>query len=123
VGRLTIKARLGTCGRCGKPLGNPLTHVCVTRLDKPRRKTKTRLRPKVSVSVKCPKCGKPFTNPLAHTCKVKTDWRRRQAAAARAAKPSPRKAKPPRVMVVRPAGSQKPAHRPRPRAGIRTAAG
>ena len=63
MGKLRIRARLGTCGRCGGRLGNPLTHVCVTRAGRPRRRTKTRIRPRVSVAVKCKTCGKRFEIP------------------------------------------------------------
>jgi len=31
--KLTVK-----CGSCGKPLGNPLTHACITRTDFKKRK-------------------------------------------------------------------------------------
>lgn len=29
-----------TCGKCGKPLGNPLTHACVTKTDFKKRKAR-----------------------------------------------------------------------------------
>lgn len=105
--KLTIKARLGTCGRCGGKLGNPLTHVCVTRMDRPRRRTRTRIRPKVSVAVKCKTCGKPYANPVTHVCTVKKSTRRKLGTAARPAKPGQRK--PPRVTVARPAATAAPA--------------
>jgi len=101
--KLMIRARLGTCGRCGGKLGNPLTHVCITRAGKPRRRTRTRIRPKVSVAVKCKTCGKPYANPLTHVCTVKTDFRRKLATAP-TVKPSQRK--PRRVTVTGPGGQQ-----------------
>ena len=101
MGKLRIRARLGTCGRCGGRLGNPLTHVCVTRAGRPRRRTKTRIRPKVSVAVKCKTCGKPYANPITHVCTVKASPRRKLAA-ARTVRPAQRK--PRRVTVTRPGG-------------------
>lgn len=103
MGKLRIRARLGTCGRCGGKLGNPLRHVCVTRADRPRRRKRTRIRPKVSLERKCPACGKNAPNPLTHTCTARTDFRRKLATAKRAGKPGGSK-KPPRVKVVRPGG-------------------
>jgi len=101
--KLMIRARLGTCGRCGGKLGNPLTHVCVTRMDRPpRRRKRTKIRPKVSVAVKCGTCGRPYANPLTHVCTVKASPRRKLATAARPAKPGPRR--PRRVTVARPGG-------------------
>jgi hypothetical protein len=35
-----VKIQLFKCKRCGKPFNNALTHVCVIRMDKPRRKRK-----------------------------------------------------------------------------------
>jgi hypothetical protein len=87
---MKISIRLVTCGRCGKPKGNPLTHVCVTRLDRRPRTVRTRLRPKLSVTTRCPKCRRSYTNPLTHVCTVKTDFRRRLAASRK--KPAARKA-------------------------------
>ena len=78
MGRLRIRARLGTCGRCGGKLGNPLRHVCVNSSGRRRRKTK--IRPRVSVTRKCGTCGKQVSNPLTHTCTVRTDFRRKLAS-------------------------------------------
>jgi hypothetical protein len=70
------------CGRCGGRYRNPLTHVCATRLDKPRRARKSTA--EVSASLTCSRCGKSYANPLTHVCTVKTDFRRRSAAAGKA---------------------------------------
>jgi hypothetical protein len=102
---MKLRLSMGTCGRCGKEIGNPLRHVCVTRAHRPKRRGRTRIRPKASASAKCGTCGKPYANPLTHVCTVKTDFRRRAAAGKRTAKPG-RRRKPPRVAVVRPDGSQ-----------------
>ncbi len=71
------------CGRCGKRYANPLTHTCVTRLDRRRKPGKTRLQPRGSRA--CRTCGKPYANPLTHVCTVKTGFRKRHAAARRRA--------------------------------------
>jgi hypothetical protein len=75
--KLTIKAGLIRCGRCGRRYTNPLAHVCAG-----RGKGRTRVRPAASASVKCPRCGKAYANPLTHVCASKPgDFRRRAAAA------------------------------------------
>lgn len=104
--KLKIKAALITCGRCGKPRG--LSHVCVIRADRPARKGRTKLAPKVSASVKCGSCGKPYANPLTHVCKPKSTARQQQRAAPRARKLAA--GRPPRVKVVRPAKPKRPEH-------------
>lgn len=76
-----VSATLFRCGRCGRRYANPLTHVCVTRMDRKRPAGKTRLSPQASR--RCGTCGQPYANPLTHVCTVKTDYRKRQAAAAR----------------------------------------
>jgi transcription elongation factor Elf1 len=82
--KLRIRAQLATCGTCGKPKGNPFTHVCVTRLDRPRRPGRTTVRPKVSASLAaCGSCGQSYANPITHVCAPKSDFRKRAAADAR----------------------------------------
>ncbi|MQA87260.1 MAG: hypothetical protein GEV03_22185 [Streptosporangiales bacterium] len=73
-----MKATVFRCGRCGKRYANPLTHVCVVRMDRKRRPGKTRVKPKVTLT--CGTCGKPYTNPLTHRCTVRTDYKKRRAA-------------------------------------------
>ena len=109
MGKLRIRARLGTCGRCDGRLGNPLTHVCVTRAGRPRRRTKTRIRPRVSVAVKCKTCGKRYANPVTHVCTVKASPRQKLAAAGNGKRKA---AGPPRVKVIRPGGAAGPASHP-----------
>src|SRR5258708_5536615 len=74
-----ISVRLVTCGRFGKPKGNPFTHVCVTRLDKPRKARRSTIAPKVSATVACGTCGQRYSNPLTHVC-VTSDFKQRAAA-------------------------------------------
>lgn len=83
------------CGRCGKSYSNPLTHICTVSAN--RRRGRTRIRPKASVSVKCGTCGKPYANPLTHVCSVKGSFRRRSTAARRSQRAAA--PKPPRVKV------------------------
>ncbi len=68
------------CGTCGKPRG--ITHACVTRATSKRRKTRTKLRPRVTLT--CTACRRP--RGLRHDCHPKSDFkarRRKQAAGAR----------------------------------------
>jgi hypothetical protein len=96
------------CGRCGKSYSNPLTHVCVSRA---RRRGRTRIAPKASVSVKCGTCGKPYANPLTHVCSVKGSFRRRAAASRRGQRKAARPPKAPRVKVYgQPAPAKAAAH-------------
>src|SRR6266516_4641915 len=77
-----ISVGLARCGRCGKRYSNPLTHVCVVRMDR-KTKPKRSLKPKASVAlVTCGTCGKPYANPLTHVCQVRTDFKRRLGVAA-----------------------------------------
>lgn len=68
------------CGTCGKPRG--ITHTCVTSATSKRRKTRTKLQPRVTVT--CTSCGR--QRGLRHTCAPKSDFkarRRKQATAER----------------------------------------
>lgn len=107
MGKLRIRARLGTCGRCGGALGNPLRHVCVTRADRPRRRRRTRIRPRVTVTRKCGTCGKQVSNPFTHTCTVKGDFRKKLAASKRTSRPG---RKPRRVTVYGADGKPRGTH-------------
>jgi hypothetical protein len=94
-----VTGGLARCGRCGKRYSNPLTHVCVTRLDSKRRPGRTKVAPKASVTLAtCGRCGKAYSNPLTHVCAVKTDFKRRKTAEARRQKAAatPRKPAPPK---------------------------
>jgi len=68
------------CGTCGRQRG--IRHTCVTSATSKRRRTRTTLKPQVTVS--CTTCGKP--RGLVHTCTVKTDFAKRKAAAAKQAR-------------------------------------
>lgn len=74
---MKLSVSLIKCGRCGKRYSNPLTHVCVVRMDSKRRPAATKASPKLKVT--CSRCGKPLGNPLTHTCHVKTDFKARKA--------------------------------------------
>jgi hypothetical protein len=95
----SVSAGLVKCGRCGKRYNNPLTHVCVARMD---RKTKpTRLKPQVRATlIQCGKCGKSYTNPLTHTCVTRLTRKQKNILAKRR-KPAPKPARKP---------AAKPAH-------------
>lgn len=74
-----IRASLVRCGTCGKPKRLGERHVCVTRLDKPERRGRTKIQPKIRPSYgKCPTCKHEITK-WPHTCEVKTDFRKRKA--------------------------------------------
>jgi hypothetical protein len=82
-GAFTVKLNVSLikCGRCGKRYNNPLTHVCVTRMDR-----KTPVRPSkigAKLTVKCGRCGRALGNPLTHRCVTRTDFRKRKRAAAK----------------------------------------
>ena len=79
--RIKLSIALVKCGRCGKKYSNPVTHVCVTRMDRPQSRRKTKVKPALGLS--CGKCGKPLGNPLTHVCREKTDFKRRKAASAK----------------------------------------
>lgn len=68
------------CGTCGKSRG--ITHTCVTSATSRRRKTRTRLKPRITLT--CATCGK--VRGFRHTCNPKSDFKarkRRQATAER----------------------------------------
>lgn len=68
------------CGTCGKPRG--ITHTCITRATSRRRKTRTKLQPRVTLT--CTTCGRP--RGIRHACHPKSDFkarRRKQATAVR----------------------------------------
>jgi hypothetical protein len=79
-----INVALVRCGQCGKKYSNPLSHVCVTRMDRRPSSRKTKVKPKLTV--RCGGCGSPLGNPLTHRCVTKTDFKRRKA---KSAKPEP----------------------------------
>ena len=76
-----INVALVKCGRCGKKYSNPLTHQCVTRMDRKTPVRPSKVKPKLTV--KCGSCGKPLGNPLTHACVTRTDFRKRKADAAK----------------------------------------
>ena len=82
-----INVALVRCGRCGKRYSNPLTHVCVTRMDRKTPPRPSKVKPKLTV--KCGSCGKPLGNPLTHVCVTGTDFAKRKREAA---KPKPKPA-------------------------------
>ena len=118
------------CGTCGKPRG--ITHTCVTRATSRRRKTRTKLQPRLTVT--CTTCNRVPRHP-AHVppeirlqgpqaqagdgrAAAKAQGRRRRAARPGASRPPPSGASEPRPARPRrraPAASA-PARR-RPRAG------
>lgn len=72
---LRLSGGLLRCGSCGKRYTNPLRHVCVTRADSRRRRTRTRLAtPKLTWE--CGRCGKP--RGARHTCIVRSDFKARK---------------------------------------------
>jgi hypothetical protein len=85
-GAFTVKLSVSLirCGRCGKRYSNPLTHVCVVRMDRKTPPGGTKVKPRLAV--KCSRCGHPLGNPLTHRCVTHTDFRKRKRAAERAAK-------------------------------------
>lgn len=72
-----LKIQVIKCGRCGKPRG--LAHTCITRMDRKRKRGKTKIKPRVTAT--CRRCGKP--RGLNHTCVIRTDFKKRKAAAER----------------------------------------
>jgi len=69
-----------TCGTCGR--GRGIRHVCVTSATSKRRKTRTKLRPRIKVT--CTTCHR--ARGIRHTCAPKSDFkgrRRKQATAER----------------------------------------
>jgi len=74
------------CGTCGKPRG--VTHTCVTSATSRRRKTRTRLQPRVTLT--CTTCGK--QRGIRHTCAPKSDFKARKRKAATAERRAKRKA-------------------------------
>jgi hypothetical protein len=88
-GACTVKLNVALvkCGRCGKKYSNPLSHVCVTRMDRKTPARRSKVKPKLTV--RCGTCGSALGNPLTHRCITKTDFKKRKAAAA---KPPPKPA-------------------------------
>ncbi len=82
-GAFTVKLNVSLvkCGRCGKRYNNPLTHVCVVRMDRKTAPGSTKVKPRLAV--KCGRCGHPLGNPLTHRCVTHTDFKRRKRAAAK----------------------------------------
>ena len=74
------------CGTCGKPRG--ITHTCITHATSKRRKTRTKLQPRVTVT--CTTCGK--KRGIAHVCAPKSDFRARRRKQATAERQRKRKA-------------------------------
>jgi hypothetical protein len=74
------------CGTCGKSRG--ITHTCLTRATRRPRKTRTRLRPRLTVT--CTTCGK--VRGISHTCAPKSDFKARRRKQATAEKRRKRKA-------------------------------
>jgi hypothetical protein len=74
------------CGTCGKPRG--ITHTCVTRATSKRRKTRTKLQPRIAAT--CTECGK--RRGIRHTCAPKSDFKSRRREQATAARRKKRKA-------------------------------
>jgi hypothetical protein len=89
-GECTVKLNVALvrCGRCGKKYNNPLTHTCVTRMDRRSPSGGTKVKPKLTV--KCGNCHRPLGNPLTHRCTTRTDFRKRKAAAEKTLRPAPR---------------------------------
>jgi hypothetical protein len=85
IARLSVA--LIKCGTCGKRYSNPITHVCITRLDRKTPPKRSKVKPKIGVT--CGSCGQPLGNPLTHRCVTRTDFKRRKAAAG---KPPPKPA-------------------------------
>jgi hypothetical protein len=74
------------CGTCGKSRG--ITHTCVTRATSRRRKTRTRLQPRLTVT--CTTCGK--SRGVRHACAPKSDFKARKRKQATAERRRKRKA-------------------------------
>jgi hypothetical protein len=74
------------CGTCGKPRG--ITHTCVTSALSRRRKTRTKLQPRITVT--CTTCGK--VRGIAHTCGNAGDFKARRRKHATAERRRKRKA-------------------------------
>jgi hypothetical protein len=103
------------CGTCGKPRG--ITHTCVTRATSRRRKTRTRLRPRITVT--CTTCGKP--RGIRHSCHPKSDFKARRRKQATAERQRKRKAVRARQAAKRKATRERQAARRRQAAAERRA--
>jgi len=79
---MKVRLDLATCGTCGKRRG--VRHTCVTSATSKRRKTRTRIKPRVTVT-----CGK--ARGLRHTCTIRTDFKKRQRQKAAAEKKAERR--------------------------------
>jgi len=84
VRAVKVNLSLVKCGRCGKRYSNPLTHVCVRRMDSRTRSRPSKVKPKLTVT--CPWCGRPLGNPLTHACVTRTDFKQRKRKADRSPK-------------------------------------
>lgn len=89
------------CGTCGKRYSNPLGHVCVTRMDRRRRRGRARLR--LQGTVRCGTCGRRVSNPLAHVCRKRSDYRKQLAAERKRRAAERRRAAAARRRAARPA--------------------
>ena len=103
------------CGTCGKPRG--ITHTCVTRATSRRRKTRTRLQPRVTLT--CTDCGK--KRGLRHTCHPRSDFKARSRQQATAERQRKRKAARARQAAKRKATRERQAARRRQAAAERRA--
>jgi hypothetical protein len=74
------------CGTCGKLRG--ITHTCVTSATSRRRKTRTKLQPRVTLT--CTTCGK--RRGIRHDCRPKSDFKARKRKQATAGRQRKRKA-------------------------------
>jgi len=83
---MKVRLALATCGTCGRQRG--IRHECVTRGTSTRRRTRTAVRPRLTVT--CGKCGKP--RGLRHTCTIRTDFKKRLRQKAAAEKKAERAA-------------------------------
>jgi sRNA-binding protein len=82
---LKVGGGLLTCGTCGKSRG--ITHTCITHATSKRRKTRTKLAPRVTLT--CTSCGR--KRGLQHTCHPKSDFKARRRKAATAERQRKRK--------------------------------
>ena len=91
-GAFTVKLNVSLikCGRCGKRYSNPLTHICVVRMDRKTAPGSTKAKPRLTV--RCGRCGAALGNPLTHRCVTHTDFRQLKRAADKAAKRHPKPA-------------------------------
>lgn len=83
---LKLEGSVLRCGTCGKSRG--ITHTCVTSATSRRRKTRTKLKPRIAVT--CAECGK--VRGFRHTCAPKSDFKKRRRQQATAERQRKRKA-------------------------------